>query len=356
MTDPSSLPDDRRTPIGALPIHVVIVSYNRAADLRRCLASLARQDPPVASICVVDNGSTDGTLEMVRREHPGVELLLTPRNLGACVTRNAAAARSSQPVLWFLDSDAELRDADGAARLHALLMADPQRAAVGGEAVLDTEGRIVGVKRLRIGANAVVQGDTVGEEAGTTACQVIASCNLMVRREDFLAVGGFNPFYVFFYEDIELTWRLHQAGRTLVTLTPMPVVHHYSEAVRITNLWQESRNRMYFCLRNLAWPQVLALPLADVGFLLRLDNFRRLLRRARKPARAVSLVTAGGAAPARTRATAGRATALALRMLAMIALGYLAIPRVLLPALAARRRGACPPVVSALLRQAEAAS
>jgi GT2 family glycosyltransferase len=341
MPDSHPGPDGAAPPAaapGALPIVVVIVSYNRCADLRRCLGSLGRQRPGPARVMVVDNGSMDGTVAMVRGEYPWVELLVSAENLGPCIARNAAVLLSGEPILWFLDSDTEVVPANGAARLHALFAA-PDVVAAGGEALLDAAGGIVGAKRCGLGPSGIVQGDLLAE--GTAPCQVISSCNLMVRRDAFLATGGFDPFYFFFYEDIDVTWRLNRPGARQLVLAPMPVVHHFSERMRVKKLWLEARNRMYFCLKNLAWWRILLLPANDLRFVLDPGNFRRLARRAGKSDAAKSLVTlpvagASGGGLSRLR----RLASLGFGMAAKLVLTYVALPLVLRPALRARHDAA----------------
>lgn len=318
-----------------LAICAIIVSYNRVAELRRCLASLERQDPALARVLVVDNGSTDGSPDMVAAEFPWVELVRAGANLGPCVARNLGAGRANEPLLWFLDSDTTVPEADGAARLAALFEADPELGAAGGEALLDAAGRSIGVKRLRCGASGIIQGDRIVSAAPVASeCAVIASCNLMVRARDFARIGGFDPYYFFFYEDMDLTFRLHAAGLRQLVLSPMPVLHHYAETTRIKRVWQHARNRMYFCLKNFPlsrWPLI---PLADLGFVFQWDNLHRLFSRARQADAAASAVAAS-AAPAEGSALR-RGVQLVAKMAAIVALGYVALPVVLLPALRAR--------------------
>ena len=245
----------------ALPVAAIIVSLGRCGELRNCLASLARQSPALARVIVVDNGSADGTLEMVRGEFPWVDLVASPQNLGACIARNLAALRAPEPFLWFLDSDTEVIADDGAARMLAPFSA-PDVVAVGGEALLDAAGRSVAVKRPVVRANGSIQGEIVFEAEAES--DVLASCNLMLRRANFLAIGGFDPFYFFFYEDIDLTWRL---GPKQLVLAPMPVLHHFSERMRVGRLWLQARNRMYFCIKNFVWLRLLAMPVNDLYFI-----------------------------------------------------------------------------------------
>lgn len=318
----------------ALPIAAIIVSYNRSGELRRCLASLARQSPALAQVIVVDNGSTDGTVAMIRHDFPWVRLVAASDNLGPCVARNLGALMTEEPILWFLDSDTETVPGDGAAQMHALF-ASPDVAGVGGEALLDGQGSIIGVKRMLMRPNGIVQGDSIFD--GVRDCEVIASCNLMLRKSAFLATGGFDPFYFFFYEDMDVTWRVGRQGFRQLVLAPMPVVHHFSERMRVKRLWLEARNRMYFCVKNMRPGRVLAMPLNDLRFLLSPENFQRLFRRAAKSGGAKGLVTVATPAPDGSPGKWRRMGLLAFGMAAKMVMTYLALPIVLGPALRARR-------------------
>jgi hypothetical protein len=334
-------PNGRRA-VAALPVVAIIVSHDRRAELDRCLASLAQLDPPIARILVVDNASTDGTAAMVRQSHPGVILHAAASNLGPCVARNlgvdlvADGAAEERAILWFLDSDTLASRPDAAWQMYRLFEQDPALGAVGGEAVLDACGASIGVKRLSVTANGFVQGQLLRDRVPTRYDgTVIASCNLMIRRSDFCALGGFDPFYFFFYEDMDLTWRLHRLGRRAAVLSPMPVLHLFSQTARVNRLWLHARNRMYFCIKTLPAWRVLLLPVLDLAFLLQIENIRRLLRRARQSGPAVALVTEDNSAE--RGVSLRRAGLLLARVGGMILLGYVALPGVLWPALKGRR-------------------
>ena len=85
---------------------IVIVTKDRKDDLRRAIASAIRQTEPV-EILVLDDGSTDGTSDMVRSEFPQVRLERTPKSLGCVSQRNRAALLCSAEIIFSIDDDAE---------------------------------------------------------------------------------------------------------------------------------------------------------------------------------------------------------------------------------------------------------
>jgi N-acetylglucosaminyl-diphospho-decaprenol L-rhamnosyltransferase len=87
-------------------IDVVIVSYNTRELIRRCLTSLHEHAPaPAVRTWVVDNGSTDGTVQLVGREFPSVELIAADSNLGFAAANNIAIRRGSAPYVLALNPD-----------------------------------------------------------------------------------------------------------------------------------------------------------------------------------------------------------------------------------------------------------
>lgn len=85
---------------------VVITTKNRKEDLRRALKSAVAQVPPV-EVIVIDDGSTDGTREMVINEFPTVKVVRSEKSLGLIVQRNRAAQLATTPIIFSIDDDAE---------------------------------------------------------------------------------------------------------------------------------------------------------------------------------------------------------------------------------------------------------
>ena len=89
-----------------ISISVIIPTYNRFVALQNALASVYAQTLPPSEVIVVDDGSTDGTAEMVRREYPDVKLLIQ-NNQGVSAARNTAIQVAEGDWIALLDSDDE---------------------------------------------------------------------------------------------------------------------------------------------------------------------------------------------------------------------------------------------------------
>jgi N-acetylglucosaminyl-diphospho-decaprenol L-rhamnosyltransferase len=86
-------------------VSVVIVSYRAKEDLRRCLESLQSDGAEILQTIVFDNGSADGTSEMVEGQFPGVELMSSPENIGLTKGVNLACRRARGEFICLLDAD-----------------------------------------------------------------------------------------------------------------------------------------------------------------------------------------------------------------------------------------------------------
>jgi len=255
-------------------VDVLIVSYNTRDILRDCLASLAAHPPPAAElrVSVLDNGSADGSAEMVEREFPDARLVRSPENLGFARGNNALAESSDATHLLLLNSDAILTE-DLVTPLLAALESDPQ-VALAGPRLVYPDGRLQAsseqfpglayeAARLLRGTKAqallrpvldvdaqlarVRQEDREGERAPRDTDFLWATCWLL-RRSDMEAYGLFDEAFVTYDEDLDLCRRLRGAGRRIVYVPGVSVVHlggSSSTSERKRKLMEIGRRRYY---------------------------------------------------------------------------------------------------------------
>jgi GT2 family glycosyltransferase len=212
-------------------VSVLIVSWQSGPLLLRCLRSLTDEG---LDIVVCDNASTDGSPDLVAREHPHVRLLRQPRNLGFAGGVNAARAAAAAPRLLLLNPDTVA--APGAiARLAAVLDAHPAVAAVAGRLVGEDgrPQRDFNLRRLPTLASLAVDlllldhlwpGNPVSNryyardldpDAPAEVEQPAAAC-LMVRAEVFDRLGGLDESFVpAWWEDVDFCRRLRDAGHRI---------------------------------------------------------------------------------------------------------------------------------------------
>ncbi|HEX7049405.1 MAG TPA: glycosyltransferase family 2 protein [Longimicrobiales bacterium] len=210
-------------------IDAIIVNWNGRRFLPRCLASLERSTVPVR-ILVVDNGSDDGSVEYVRAEHPGVEVLAVNENLGYAAGANAGLRATAGEYAIILNADVHLAP-DHLAILKARLDGAPAIGAAQGKlyrvrpddflagrfdvgGVLDSAGHAIRRSRMVVDRG---QGRPDGP-AYSREASVFSACGaaLFLRRsmlEDVAPDGEYFDSAFFAYkEDIDLCWRARILG------------------------------------------------------------------------------------------------------------------------------------------------
>ncbi len=227
----------------------IVVSYNVAPQLARCLHSIAAEferSDTRGEIIVVDNASHDGSADMVRATFPRVHLIAAPRNEGftAGCRRGMAVARGSR--LLFLNPDAELLPGALAALLACLR--DHPAAAVAVPMLVDGDARpqrslrrFPRLATLFVESTAVqwwwpgcplLRGYYEEDRSHTLSCAVdwaMGACWL-VRRTAFTQIGSFDPRFFMYFEELDAAQRLHRAGWEVRYTPEARVIHHGSQS------------------------------------------------------------------------------------------------------------------------------
>lgn len=207
-------------------IDVVVVHFGDAQPTRRCVASLLQDPSPVGRrIVVVDNSGNLPALD-------GVELLRCPDNpgFGEGVNRGARfVAESKGQALLALNHDVEVLP--GFLEAAARHLERPGVGAVGGP-LFFPDGRTLWAAGGAVlwPAGAVVQFASLRRAWRGRAVGFLPGAALALRWEAFLEVGGFDPRFFMYHEDLDLCLRLRRAGWKLWYAPGMAAVHHLGSA------------------------------------------------------------------------------------------------------------------------------
>lgn len=224
----------------------MVVTRDRARELLGAIERLVAL-PGSPPVIVVDNASSDGTVEAVSAAHPDVRTIALARNAGAA-GRNVGVEAASTPYVAFSDDDSWWA-ADALARAEAHLDAHPRAALLAGRVLVGTE------EMLDPTCTAMAESPLPRETdlPGPSILGFVA-CGAVVRRDAFLAVGGFAEPYGVGGEEALLAIDLAAAGWGLAYCEDL-VAHHHPSAAR------DPAARRARMVRNDLWTAWLRRPL-----------------------------------------------------------------------------------------------
>lgn len=221
---------------------VVLTMGDRDAALGRALDSIESQEVS-GEVVVVANGGTVGALP------PHIFVSTLHDNVGVPGGRDAGVSVASGSIIGFLDDDAELMTPDVATRALRIFADEPTVGAITLR-IVDPDGNTARRHVPRFGrSGADRSGDVVTFLGGAT----------IVRRQAYELVGGYWADLFYAHEELDLAWRLHDAGYTVRYLADARVAHPATTIARHPDgWWRTGRNRVMVARRNLPW--LIALP------------------------------------------------------------------------------------------------
>jgi len=285
------------------PIDVVIVSYNCRDAVLECCASVRDSTTPTRLV-VVDNGSADGTAAALAADFPEAEIIANDDNLGFGRAVNQGVAAGDSNRILLLNPDARLAP-DSLAVLDAALHEDPRLAAVGPR-LRDEHGTL----EISTGRTLSLLNEATFKLAGSLqrvgpfggwlerrysrdrrTHSLTAAC-LLLRREAWDAVGGFDERFFLYAEDVDLCYRLRAAGWPLGYMSGTTVMHRRGVAAatapeRTERHYRASQIAFYAKHRNAPSRTILRMYLLTKYRLRALrgdDSARRMVAWLREPA------------------------------------------------------------------------
>lgn len=251
-------------------ISIIIVTYNSQETIEACLGSIATSAPGLTTeLIIVDNGSTDGTLDIVRQVDSSAVVVRNEQNLGFATACNQGAAKASGEWLFFLNPDVELDNGSIATLLATMRRMPPVGLATlrlrfpdgtfqancrnfpTVTNLLFSRGSVMG--RLlwsRVDPHATVY--TLPDHPDVTAVPAVSATAAAINRDLFHALQGFDTRYFMYMEDTDLSYRLHLYKHRNLFVPQAGAVHGWGQGAaggKIFRAWQHHQSVWKYFLK-----------------------------------------------------------------------------------------------------------
>lgn len=223
-------------------VSIIIVNWNSCGELAGALASIQRTcQLTEVQVIVVDNGSFDGSAELVSTRYPWVEFVQLEQNVGFGRANNIAFERAQAPAVLFLNPDTELRS--GAIDLMVSRLQELPRASMIGPTILNSDETFQQTcfRRLPTALNRAVESElfhrlrgvlrldgqrgTGRRASAVVEAECLSGACMLVRSEVFRAVKGFSPEFFIYGEDVDLCLKVRALGWRIYFVPEAVVIH-----------------------------------------------------------------------------------------------------------------------------------
>jgi GT2 family glycosyltransferase len=234
-----------------LDVSVIVVNHDGRAWLPQCLSAVAKQQDVTLETILVDNGSSDDSLALVRQEFPGVCVVSLDRNAGFAAGNNAGVRAARARFVALLNNDTEASPRWIRALVDALT-ANPWASLAASRIVYMHDPSITdsagdGLTRWG-GAFKHLHGRPASEADGAREVFGVCGAACLMRREVFEDVGGFDEDFFAVYEDVDFSYRAQLLGYRCIYVPDALVLHAGS-----ATLGRLSEQAIFLGQRNLEW-------------------------------------------------------------------------------------------------------
>jgi hypothetical protein len=230
-------------------VSVVVLNYNGLEHLETCLMSLLRQSYKASEIIVSDNGSTDGSVEYIKKNFPGVRILENGENLGFAKGNNLAiemAIEGGAEYIALLNNDTEVHEG-WIKEMVEVLARDEKIGACASKMLLFDRRDLLnsGGGAVNYVGHAWPEGLFEKDRGQYKKREIDLACAgaFMVKAKVLREVGLFDEDYFIYAEDTDLSWRIRLAGYRILFVPEAVVYHKYSPTF-------ESKEKFYLLERN----------------------------------------------------------------------------------------------------------
>lgn len=237
-----------------IKLSVLTVTHNNEENIDKYLRSLLRHLPKDSKIIIVDSGSSDKTTQKINK-FKNILLIESKENLGFGKGSNLAAKKADGEYLLFLNPDTQVLD-DSINKLVDYLENHPEVGVVAPKLV-ESSGKIQpSVRKLPTILGAIKEyyfgiknsyDFYIPQGINPVEVESVVGAAMIVRREIYQQVKGFNERYFLYFEDLDFCRKTHQLGLRIVYLPEAHIKHQIGESVKSVK-----QSKLSFGVRTLA--------------------------------------------------------------------------------------------------------
>ncbi|MBU0477502.1 glycosyltransferase [bacterium] len=241
-------------------VSLILITMNRYDEFRKTLLSLKEQTA-VFELIVVDNGSNDGSPEMVRKYWPEAVVIELDSNKGVSGGRNEGIKVAKGDILVFLDDDAGFESRDALSSICRRFEEDPNLG------ILATNSLHAATMKPEIGA--IPRRD---KKIFKTDYQATYFCGVgfALRKDLIKEIGDFSYEHFYNCQELDLSWRAIESGYRIMWAVDIVVLHRLTPSERPRGRWvyYNARNRIWLAVEHLPWRYVISYGVFWWGYLL----------------------------------------------------------------------------------------
>jgi N-acetylglucosaminyl-diphospho-decaprenol L-rhamnosyltransferase len=267
-------------------ISIITINWNSGGQLRECLEAIVKSDCQkfkLDKVVIVDNASTDASLNGLEQLDLPIQIIENSVNQGFGAACNQGAAVCNSDYLLFLNPDARVSEdsIDRSASFMAESLA--QKVGVVGVQLVDERGKIqrscarfpsptnlwcsiLGIDKL-VKSKLTSYMMTEWHHDNTQRVDHVMGAFYLIRADLFASLQGFDENFFVYFEDLDLSYRVHKAGWSSHYLADTRSFHKgggTSEKIKATRLFYSQRSRILYGYKHFSWFQATAIALATL--------------------------------------------------------------------------------------------
>jgi len=243
-------------------VSIIVVNFNGMRYLDACLDSILIQSYQNFELIFVDNASTDGSLEHIRKRFPHLNYVVNDRNRGYAGGVNSGLAVASGEYIAPVNMDTEA-DPDWLINMLDFLQSHPEAGAVCPKVLIMDQRNVVNCNGLKIhvsglGFCRMLHQPDMPDQAPQRVSG-ISGCSFLIKKDLFDRMGG-APEYCFMYnDDVVVSWLLALMGYDMYCLPQSVIYHRYRLSMTPVKFFHLEKNRLYLIFTTLHWYTTLLL-------------------------------------------------------------------------------------------------